>query len=386
MAMRLPPGIDRATFVRDYWQKQPLLLRAAMPPSAFTLSADELAGLACEEGIESRLLIQTATDAWQVRHGPFDADDFAALPEHDWTLLVQDVDKYVTPVGHLMDAFDFVPGWRVDDIMVSYAADRGGVGPHTDAYDVFLMQAHGSRRWRLSYETYTDDDLVPGLEQRILSRFRVDEDWVLHPGDVLYLPPGIAHWGTAEGDCMTYSLGFRSPSQQELAADWFQYRVGLADEHRLDDPDDLSADTPGEITAGAVAAARQLLDALPDTGSAAFGTWLGRHFTEPKPQFQIPPPDDTWDRSRLARHLDAQQPLQRHPFARISWMTASDKVLLFVQGESMTLPDSCRPLAAYLSQHRRLADDALAQMLVNADAEALLLHLLNDGILEAVGA
>jgi len=386
MAMRLPPGIDRATFVRDYWQKQPLLLRAAMPPSAFTLSADELAGLACEEGIESRLLIQTAADAWQVRHGPFDADDFAALPEHDWTLLVQDGDKYVTPVGHLMDAFDFVPGWRVDDIMVSYAADRGGVGPHTDAYDVFLMQAHGSRRWRLSYETYTDDDLVPGLEQRILSRFRVDEDWVLHPGDVLYLPPGIAHWGTAEGDCMTYSLGFRSPSQQELAADWFQYRVGLAGEHRLADPDDLSIDSPGEITAGAVAAARQLLDALPDTGSAAFGTWLGRHFTEPKPQFQIPPPDDTWDRPRLTRHLDAQQPLQRHPFARISWMTASDKVLLFVQGEAMTLPDSCRPLAAYLSQHRRLADDALAQMLANADAEALLLRLLNDGILEPLNA
>ena len=379
----LPPGIDRATFIRDYWQKKPLLMRGAMSPTAFTLSPDELAGLACEDEIEARLLIQGAAGAWQVRHGPFDDNDFAALPEHDWTLLVQDVDKYVPAVGQLIDAFDFVPGWRIDDIMISFAADGGGVGPHTDAYDVFLMQAHGRRRWRLSYESYTDNDLLPGLEQRILARFRVDEDWLLQPGDVLYLPPGIAHWGTAEGDCMTYSLGFRSPSQQELAADWFQYRVGLACERRLADPGDLSVESPGEITAGAVAAARQLLDALPGTDSAEFSSWLGRHFTEPKPQFQVLPPDDDWDRQRLAGHLAARRPLQRHPYARISWMrTGNDAVTLFWQGQATGLPPSCQDLAALLAQHRRLPADTLVQTLVDDDGEALLLQLLNDGILE----
>ena len=362
-----------------------------MPPAAFPLSPDELAGLACEDEIEARLMIQTAADAWQVRHGPFDEQDFAELPERDWTLLVQDVDKYVPAVGQLIDAFDFVPGWRIDDIMISFAADGGGVGPHTDAYDVFLMQAHGNRRWRLSYETYGDDDLVPGLEQRILSRFRVDEDWLLQPGDILYLPPGIAHWGTAEGDCMTYSLGFRSPSQQELAADWFQFRVGLAGQQRLNDPDDLSVDATsqmtngGEITGGAVAAARRLLDALPDTASAEFGAWLGRYFTEPKPQFQVEPADDDWDHRRLAAHLARQRPLQRHPYARVSWMRAGDdSVTLFFQGQAITLPTRCGELAALLAQHRRLAPDRLVPWLDDDAGEALLLRLLHEGVLEDV--
>ena len=290
--LQFPAGIDRDGFLRDYWQRRPLLLRAALPPDSFPVSPEELAGLACETEFESRLIVEHPPASRELRHGPFDEGDFAALPETRWTLLVQDVDKYLPQVARLLDSFDFVPGWRMDDIMISYATDQGGVGPHTDAYDVFLMQALGRRRWRLSHRHYTDADLIPGLEQRILAHFETDEEWVLEPGDILYLPPGVAHWGIAEGDCMTYSLGFRSPSQQEIAADWFQYLVALTGETRLTDPRDLRVDSPAELTRGVQLHAAQLLADLPGTGSQAFRLWLGGYLTESKPQFQILPPDD----------------------------------------------------------------------------------------------
>jgi len=223
--LSLPPDIDPDTFLRNYWQKRPLLMRAAVPLDCFTLAGDELAGLACEPEFESRMIIERSDGNWQIRHGPFDEADFSDLPESNWTLLVQDVDKFLPEVARLIDGFDFVPAWRIDDIMISYASERGSVGPHTDDYDVFLMQAQGQRRWRISEKDYSDSALLPGLEQRILAHFETEQEWVLEPGDVLYLPPGVAHWGIAEGECMTYSLGFRTPNQQDLAADWFQHLV-----------------------------------------------------------------------------------------------------------------------------------------------------------------
>ena len=201
--LRLPQGLDGETFLRDYWQKQPLLMPAALPTQSFTLTPDELAGLACEPQFESRLILEDEEGLWEVRQGPFAEADFAALPESHWTLLVQDVDKYVSDTVSLIEAFDVVPDWRIDDVMISYATDRGGVGPHSDAYDVFLMQASGRRRWRISDRHYAESDLLPGIDQRILARFHTAQEWVLEPGDVLYLPPGVAHWGTAEGPCMT---------------------------------------------------------------------------------------------------------------------------------------------------------------------------------------
>ena len=273
--LRLPHGIDRAVFLHQYWQRRPLLMRNALAVDNFRLGADELAGLACEPDLESRLVVEHSRGSWDLRHGPFNARDFGTLPESHWTLLVQDVDKYLPEVARLIDAFDFVPDWRIDDIMISYAADQGGVGPHTDAYDVFLMQAQGRRKWRISESHYTDADLIPGLAQRILSRFDTDHEWVLEPGDVLYLPPGVAHWGIADGPCMTYSLGFRVPSQQELAADWFQHLVALSYQSRLSGPDDLDPEQPSRLPGGVFETAAQTIDALPDPRSGSFRLWLG---------------------------------------------------------------------------------------------------------------
>lgn len=376
--------MGRAGFLRDYWQKRPLLMRAALPPDSFRLAPDELAGLACEAEFESRLIIERESSARELRHGPFDEADFASLPETRWTLLVQDVDKFVPEVTRLIDAFDFVPTWRIDDIMISYATDQGGVGPHTDAYDVFLMQALGRRRWRLSYRHYSDDDLVPGLEQRILSHFDTDEEWILEPGDILYLPPGIAHWGIAEGDCMTYSLGFRSPSQQEIAADWFQHLVGLATAQRLEDPQDLELDNLAQLTRGLADSAAQLLDELPSTDSAAFRIWLGEYLSEAKPQFQILPPEEPWDEDRLRDWLARGRALTRHPFARMTWMPmAHGELVLFYQGRSRALPMAMQDAVGLIVGHRTLAAAALRELAGEADTRRLLLDLLNEGILEA---
>lgn len=195
--------ISRERFLDEYWQKRPALLRQALPREVLALPPDELAGLACEPEVESRLVRQTGETDWALRHGPFDAEDFVDLPPSHWTLLVQDVDKHLPEVATLLEAFDFVPDWRLDDIMISYAVDGGGVGPHTDNYDVFLVQAAGTRRWRLSHREFTEKDLLDSCPLRVLREFPVDEDWLLEPGDVLYLPPKVGHWGTAVGECMT---------------------------------------------------------------------------------------------------------------------------------------------------------------------------------------
>lgn len=381
--LNLPPTVDQHSFLRDYWQKRPLLMRAALPVERFGLAPDELAGLACEPEFESRLIIAQADGTWTLRHGPFGEDDFSSLPERHWTLLVQDVDKYIPDVARLVDDFDFVPGWRIDDIMISYATDQGGVGPHTDAYDVFLMQAQGRRRWRISEKRYTEEDLIPGLEQRILSRFETDAEWVLEPGDVLYLPPGVAHWGTAEGDCMTYSLGFRAPSQLELASDWFQHLVSLSDDRRLDDPDDLRGDSLAELTPGVVDRAERLLGALPTTRSREFRLWLGCYLTEPKTQFQILPPDQPWRMSDLTDSLGRGDGLERHPFARLAWARlAEDEVVLFYQGESLPQPGDLCDAVRLIAERRRIGNAAIAGLLSRTPAAGeLLLRLLNDGIL-----
>lgn len=381
--LSLPPGVDRASFLRDYWQRRPLLMRSAMQPGLFELSPDELAGLACEPEFESRLLIQRGEAQWDLLHGPFEEAVFAALPETHWTLLVQDVDKYVPAVGRLIEAFDFVPSWRIDDIMISYAADQGGVGPHTDAYDVFLMQASGRRRWRISTREYTEADLLPGLEQRILARFDTEQEWVLEPGDVLYLPPGVAHWGIAEGECMTYSLGFRAPSQQELAADWFQHLVSLATDRRLQDPPGIATDSLAELTGAVQDSAADLLRALPGADSEAFRSWLGCHLTEPKPQFQILPPEQEWDGSALADWLEQGRGLARHPCARLAWRAMQDgRVELFCQGSARVLPDCTRQAVQQLAQRRRFDAGLLRSIAHSAGGADLLLSLLNEGVLE----
>ena len=236
--LQLLGGLTAREFLRDYWQKKPLLVRQAIPDFESPISPDELAGLALEEEVESRLVIEHGERPWELQRGPFIEDTFQDLPERDWTLLVQAVDQFVPEVAELLEDFKFLPKWRIDDLMISFAAPGGGVGPHFDNYDVFLLQAHGHRRWQIGQMCDADSPLLPHADLKILAQFEPTDEWVLAPGDMLYLPPRLAHCGTAEDDCMTYSVGFRAPSAAEVLTHFTDF-LGqfLPDEERYSDPD-----------------------------------------------------------------------------------------------------------------------------------------------------
>ncbi|MBK1630277.1 hypothetical protein CKO31_05850 [Thiohalocapsa halophila] len=290
-----PAGLDASRFLADYWQRRPLLLPGAFAGIGSPIEPDELAGLACEPEVEARIVQEHgAQRPWQVSHGPFDESVFAALPETHWTLLVQDVDKHVPAVAGLLACFDFLPEWRLDDIMVSWAEDGGSVGPHLDQYDVFLVQVQGWRRWRIDTRPSPPADCVPDLDLRLLKHFQPDADWLLGPGDVLYLPPGVPHWGIAEGPCMTWSVGLRAPAWRELAADWLQYAVdALTGDGRWRDPPSAAPpDEPAALPMTLPGTMRAHIDQiLAGADEGLFRRWLGCYLTEPKPNIALLPPD-----------------------------------------------------------------------------------------------
>ncbi|MEI8385696.1 MAG: cupin domain-containing protein [Nitrosomonadaceae bacterium] len=239
-------GRTPTNFLREYWQKKPLLVRSAVPGFKGLLSRKDLMSLSYRDDSQSRLVMGQGDD-WQVEHGPFIARDFSHLSHKSWTLLVQDVNHFLPSARDLLRRFDFIPHARLDDLMVSYAPRGGGVGPHFDSYDVFLLQGMGRRLWQISSQH--DHSLIEDAPLRILSDFRPEQEWILEPGDLLYLPPGYAHHGVAEDDCMTYSIGFRAPSYQELTT---QFLVYLQDSIEIDgiyhDPDISLQRHPSQIS------------------------------------------------------------------------------------------------------------------------------------------
>lgn len=285
-ALTLLNGLTPTEFMAQYWQKKPLLIRGAMPDFRGLLDPSELAGIACEADVPSRLIQfdparQQKGEGWQVTQGPFDDDDFTSLPPQHWTLLVQGMNHILPEAQALLSQFSFIPNARLDDVMVSYAPTGGGVGPHIDSYDVFLLQGAGKRRWRISQQT--DLRLITGAPLRILSHFVSEQEWVLEPGDMLYLPPNVAHWGIAEDDdCMTYSIGFRAPTARELAIEFLEAcrQDGLPDE-LYRDPGLKPVSDAAEVGADMVANVAGMMQRL-SWQSAQLGPFLARYFSEPK--------------------------------------------------------------------------------------------------------
>lgn len=271
--------------MKRHWQKKPLLIRQAIPDFKPLLSRSELFELASHDEVQARLVIQEPGTApgWHLKQGPFERRALPALKRPGWTLLVQGVDLHHDAVHDLMNQFRFVPDARLDDVMISYATDGGGVGPHYDSYDVFLLQAHGQRRWRIGRQK--DKTLQPDVPLKILANFEPDEEYVLEPGDMLYLPLLHAHDGIAMGECMTYSIGFRSPGRGELARELLQRLADDAEEavgvSVYKDPKQTAAVQPAEMPAQMLAFAHEALqEAL--AGPEALGRALGEYLTEPK--------------------------------------------------------------------------------------------------------
>jgi 50S ribosomal protein L16 3-hydroxylase len=333
-----PLGMPAAEFLRHYWQKRPLLIRNAFPGLVSPLTPEDLAGLACEEAALSRIVAHDpAHDAWQLRHGPFPEELFPTLPDHDWTLLVQDVDKWDADVAALLPAFSFLPRWRIDDVMVSFAAPGGSVGAHVDQYDVFLLQGQGHRRWRIDSRPGASTAFRDDAELKLLKQFEPDHDWVLGPGDMLYLPPGVPHHGVAEDACLTFSIGMRAPSAAELLGDFVDTLVaGSDDSVRYADPDLEPPADPDEIDDAAMARALAALNALRMNDPARLGDWFGRFVTTYRSPGEIAP-GPLRPRIEVEWQLAQGGCLRRHPLSRMAWRRQGRGARLYANGEAFAL-------------------------------------------------
>ena len=347
-SLALLGGLSAAQFMRSHWQKKPLLVRQAIPGFVPPVARAALFDLAAQDGVESRL-VQNIDGVWKLQSGPMGRRSLPPLKRPHWTLLVQGVDLHNDPVHALMQQFRFVPDARLDDVMISYASDGGGVGPHFDSYDVFLLQAHGKRRWRIGRQK--DLTLREGLPLKILAQFEPEEEHVLEPGDMLYLPPGWAHDGIAEGECMTYSVGFRVPERADLAQELL-IRLGDEDDEGCTKPvlysdgKQPAVAQPAEIPATLHAFARESLErALAEPH--ALERALGEYLTEPKANVWFEPGD--------ARAMMEQVVLDRR--TRMMY----DAEHIFINGESYRAAGADAKLMRQLADLRVLSPQALAR-------------------------
>jgi 50S ribosomal protein L16 3-hydroxylase len=375
--------MSTATFLREHWQKKPLLVRGAFPAFRDPISPDELAGLSCEDGVESRIVREKGIRApWEVTWGPQDPRAFAKLPERGWTLLVQEANRWVPDVALLLEPFTFLPNVRVDDVMISFAAPGGSVGPHTDSYDVFLVQGQGQRRWKYGANPIENPSFKKGLDLRILPRFDVAEDEVLGPGDMLYLPPGFAHHGIARTPCLTYSVGFRAPNAGEAWTSFAEWSCEQGASRRLlDDPALRPAQNPGEIPPALLSRVRTMVRSI-DTSDDAIHRWYASFSTQLKPGHTLEPPRRPLGTDALLRRLVRGANIGRSEEARWAFLPRGNQgLLLFVGGIELPVSPAAAALARALCASRRFDGPALAALAKGRDTRALLQRLFALGAL-----
>ena len=345
--MTILGGMTVAEFLHRHWQKKPLLVRDALPECPGIVRRDGLFELAARDDLESRL-VERSGRRWRVRHGPFASRELKRLPRSGWTLLVQGVESAVPGARRLLDRFSFIPYSRLDDVMVSYAPAGGGVGPHFDNYDVFLLQGEGRRRWRVSRQR--DLELVADAPLRVLRRFRPAREWVLDPGDLLYLPPRCAHDGVAmAGGCVTVSIGFRAPSAQEVGArflDYLQDRLRLAGIY--EDPELQPQRHPARLGEDMVRKVGEMLQGIRWNGDDV-ARFLGCHLTEPKAHVLIPRPTRPLSERAFAA-VAARHGIGLAPQTRMLFHGRS----VFINGEACETGGPAARLLARLADRRAL--------------------------------
>ena len=358
-------GLSPDQFMKRHWHKKPLLIRQAIPGFTPLLDRAELVALAAQDDVESRLVVRKP-QGWTLKQGPFPKKALPPFKQPGWTLLVQGVDLHDEAVHQLAQQFRFVPDARMDDVMISYATDGGGVGPHFDSYDVFLLQAHGQRRWRIGRQK--DLTLEEGVPLKILANFEYEEEFILNPGDMLYLPPLYAHDGDAVGECMTYSMGFRAPRTGALARELL---AGLAEEavEAVGDKVYRDPSQPAVMEAGAIPLPLQTFaraaveKALQDP--QLLDCLLGEYLTEPKAQ--------VWFESQAERELDWPQAVVLDRRTRMM----HDAHHIFINGESFKAGGRDAQLLRRLANDRRLDQRSVSQL--STQALALLADWCDDG-------
>ena len=329
-----PAGLDEATFLAEYWQKKPLLIRQALPEFDTPLPADELAGLSLEPETTPRLITQDANGAYHLEHGPFEPERFETLTGNDWSLLVTDVEKHIPELAGYLQPFAFLPSWRIDDLMISYAPVGASVGAHIDEYDVFLLQASGSRRWSIEAPAAECYDMVPDSDLKLIAMFCPTDTWELEPGDLLYLPPGIPHHGVASIDpCTTWSVGFRAPTTADFVMRMAEMICENLPQERYTDGL-LTPSTRGEIDTDALARFSDIWNQAIGQDSETLAKMTGRFLTE-----SANVPSGTGSDGDY-RESSASTQWQAAPFSRLAWRKLSNdsndraSVELFVDGEA----------------------------------------------------
>ncbi|MEX0738042.1 MAG: cupin domain-containing protein [Pseudohongiella sp.] len=399
----LPADFDRQLFLRDYWQKKPLLIRAGELAFVDPITPEELAGLACEQEIESRLIqVDTEQDTWHLRTGPFTEDEFEALPQTHYSLLVQAVDHWVDEVSALLSDFDFIPTWRTDDVMISYATDQGNVGPHFDYYDVFLIQGMGQKRWQTGAVCNSMTARRDESGMRLLKDFKAQQEWLVGPGDILYLPPGVSHYGVAIGNSMTYSVGFRAPSHADIVSGLADEILdGLTEDQRYIDICPHLPLHPGEISSDVITHLRELVLSMVDN-PALIRQWFGKTMTTPRYATDEQAPccgqhgdhDHDHDSEEgatiitdiitLREALDKGAEVFKVPGSRYAYALGSAEAELFVDGECYRCNWRLLSLLQALSApgHTESLDpDVVAACYGDEEAAQLLLTLYNRGCL-----
>lgn len=332
--------ISIQTFLKEYWQKKPLLVRNAFPNFESFISAEELAGLACEAMVESRLIsYQSDNDTWQTKHGPFLEDSFSSLPTSHWTLLVQAVDQWLPEAHDFMQQFNFIPNWRRDDLMISYATEQGGTGPHYDNYDVFLIQAAGKREWQIGGLYNEHSPRRNDTEVKILTDFKAEATWHTNAGDMLYLPPQVGHNGIAlDNDCMTYSVGFRAPSHAEIINSFADFiSENLEEEQRYTDPDLVLQKNSGEINNNTIEKLKNILTACVND-EEKLSEWFGTYMTTPKYFDQSIEQRELVDCTveDIANHLNKGCIIKCNEGSRFSYIARGKIILFFSDGKKFT--------------------------------------------------
>jgi len=373
-------------FLTEYWQKKPVLIRNAWPEFKPLLEADELAGMSLEEDIESRIIMEQGPETpWQLLKGPFTEETYQNLPQEKWTLLIQGVDQWIPEAADLIENFRFIPSWRIDDLMISYAPNGGSVGAHYDQYDVFLLQASGKRQWSTGQMC---DENTPFLEEpqiRVLQDFQEQDTWVLEPGDMLYLPPRLAHHGIAVGhNCMTYSIGFRAPSQQEILD---QIAIEVADnfdlneDNRYGDPNLTQQNSTGEITQASLENARSLLAKLLSDDSL-LSSAIGHLSSQAKyPDLLKPAIGTEVTDEELWQEITSSNTLTRDEMSRLSFYQnkSTEQITLFFNGESTKTKGSLEFIRLICDQRSNETTSLLSN--INEEEKEILLMLYRQQIL-----
>lgn len=372
--------VDLKTFLSDYWQKKPLLIKNALPNFISPVSAEELAGLSLEEEVESRIVIQRGAQDYELQNGPFDEDTYQNLPEKNWTLLVQGMDKLIPEVADLLKDFDFIPQWRIDDIMISYATEGGNVGPHFDHYDVFLLQAQGKRRWMLTAQDCDESNYIQGVPLRLMEKYTVEEEFIVEAGDILYVPPKWGHHGVGlTDDCMTYSVGYRTYRGIEL---WDSFGDYLAETDSFktlyQDPNWHGAST-GQITEGSWQQAKVLLQkALND--DAAMQRWFGRFATQLDDGANnlLPTPlekDEAPEMDEVISAAYQANGIVRDDICRFAYMEMDQTIMMYVNSQEWWVESASSDFIRHLCNFKTIDVETLQGFLDNENNHSLFYNL-----------